>query len=128
MTRTGIHNYVRKMLGWYKGDGLYGDGEVFHFDYYNSFVIQPMLLDIMNCFKDMEREMLPVVLAAFKTVCSDFGENDFSGGAYPIVGVPYATVWRISDFIADVPVPQSSRGTYPCAGALCPDCGDETDY
>ena len=26
-----------------KGDGAYGDGEAFHFDYYNSFVIQPML-------------------------------------------------------------------------------------
>lgn len=31
---------------WYKGDGWYGDGPDFHFDYYNSFVIQPMLLDI----------------------------------------------------------------------------------
>ncbi len=31
---------------WYKGDGLYGDGPEFHFDYYNSFVIQPMLLGV----------------------------------------------------------------------------------
>jgi hypothetical protein len=31
---------------WYKGDGVYGDGPDFHFDYYNSFVIQPMMLDI----------------------------------------------------------------------------------
>jgi hypothetical protein len=30
---------------WYKGDGLYGDGAEFHWDYYNSFVIQPFLLD-----------------------------------------------------------------------------------
>jgi hypothetical protein len=36
---------VHRMLGWYKGDGAYGDGEFFHFDYYNSFVIHPMLLD-----------------------------------------------------------------------------------
>jgi hypothetical protein len=27
---------------WYKGDGIYGDGKDFHWDYYNSFVIQPM--------------------------------------------------------------------------------------
>jgi len=33
---------------WYKGDGAYGDGPSFHFDYYNSFVIQPMLVDILN--------------------------------------------------------------------------------
>ena len=38
-----LENCVRKMLGWYAGDGAYGDGEFFHFDYYNSFVIQPML-------------------------------------------------------------------------------------
>ncbi len=29
---------------WYKGDGAYGDGPSFHWDYYNSFVIHPMLL------------------------------------------------------------------------------------
>lgn len=31
---------------WYKGDGIYGDGPEFHWDYYNSFVIHPMILDI----------------------------------------------------------------------------------
>ncbi|MBT1703378.1 DUF2264 domain-containing protein [Chryseosolibacter indicus] len=33
---------------WYKGDGVYGDGPDFHYDYYNSYVIQPMLLDIVK--------------------------------------------------------------------------------
>ncbi len=42
-----LENCVRKMLGWYLGDGAYGDGAFFHFDYYNSFVIQPMLLDVL---------------------------------------------------------------------------------
>ena len=32
---------------WYKGDGVYGDGARFTFDYYNSYVIQPMLLDVI---------------------------------------------------------------------------------
>ena len=39
---------VRKHFEWYKGDGLYGDGEHFHWDYYNSYVIQPMLLDVLR--------------------------------------------------------------------------------
>lgn len=39
---------VRRMLGWYCGDGAYGDGEPFHFDYYNSFVIHPMLLEVLG--------------------------------------------------------------------------------
>lgn len=33
---------------WYKGDGAYGDGPHFHWDYYNSFVIQPFLLDVLD--------------------------------------------------------------------------------
>jgi len=43
-----LEDCVRKMLGWYVGDSAYGDGEFFHFDYYNSFVIQPMLLDVLG--------------------------------------------------------------------------------
>lgn len=41
---------------WYKGDGVYGDGPDFHFDYYNSFVIQPMLLDILKVLNDIKNE------------------------------------------------------------------------
>jgi hypothetical protein len=39
---------VRAHQQWYVGDGLYGDGPHFHWDYYNSFVIQPMLLDVLR--------------------------------------------------------------------------------
>jgi hypothetical protein len=42
-----LEGCLNKMLGWYDGDGAYGDGEFFHFDYYNSFVIHPMLLDVL---------------------------------------------------------------------------------
>lgn len=36
---------------WYKGDGWYGDGPAFHLDYYNSYVIQPMLIDVSAVLK-----------------------------------------------------------------------------
>ncbi len=39
---------IRTLDTWYKGDGVYGDGPVFHWDYYNSFVIHPMLLHILD--------------------------------------------------------------------------------
>jgi hypothetical protein len=39
---------VKQHMLWYKGDGMYGDGPEFHFDYYNSFVIQPMLLEVLQ--------------------------------------------------------------------------------
>jgi hypothetical protein len=33
---------------WFVGDGTYGDGKNFHWDYYNSFVIQPMLMKVLE--------------------------------------------------------------------------------
>lgn len=33
---------------WYAGDGWYQDGEKFHFDYYNSYVIHPMLVMVLE--------------------------------------------------------------------------------
>lgn len=39
---------VRTMDTWYKGDGVYADGPTYHWDYYNSFVIHPMLLQILD--------------------------------------------------------------------------------
>jgi hypothetical protein len=39
---------IRKHDEWYKGDGLYGDGPQFHWDYYDSFVIHPMLLAVLD--------------------------------------------------------------------------------
>lgn len=45
---TRIDYAVRQHEQWYKGDGAYGDGAEFHWDFYNSFVIQPMLLDVLE--------------------------------------------------------------------------------
>lgn len=39
---------VRKINEWYVGDGWYADGPRFHFDHYNSYVIQPMLVEILE--------------------------------------------------------------------------------
>ena len=44
--RNQIDYALQKHEEWYLGDGVYGDGPEFHFDYYNSFVIHPMLVDI----------------------------------------------------------------------------------
>jgi len=37
------------------GDGLFNDGEEFAMDYYNSFVIQPYLLNIFDAVSDKDR-------------------------------------------------------------------------
>ncbi|MDF2963130.1 MAG: hypothetical protein K0S39_4865 [Paenibacillus sp.] len=46
--RMRVDYALRQHELWYKGDGNYGDGPDFHADYYNSFVIQPMLVDIID--------------------------------------------------------------------------------
>jgi hypothetical protein len=46
--RMRVDYAVRQHEQWYKGDGVYGDGSDFHWDYYNSFVIQPMLIDVLR--------------------------------------------------------------------------------
>jgi hypothetical protein len=43
-----IETAVNKHMDWYKGDGVYGDGPQFHWDYYNSYVIHPMLLTVLK--------------------------------------------------------------------------------
>jgi hypothetical protein len=45
--RMRVDYALRQHEAWYVGDGAYSDGPDFHFDFYNSFVIQPMLLDIL---------------------------------------------------------------------------------
>jgi hypothetical protein len=39
---------VRKINEWYVGDGWYSDGARLHFDHYNSYVIHPMLVEILE--------------------------------------------------------------------------------
>jgi hypothetical protein len=46
--RLRVDYAVRQHQQWYKGDGMYGDGPSLHMDYYNSFVIHPMLLDVLR--------------------------------------------------------------------------------
>ena len=50
--RMRIDYALRQHEQWYKGDGIYGDGPQFHFDYYNAYVIQPMLVDVLAACAD----------------------------------------------------------------------------
>jgi hypothetical protein len=52
-----IETAVNEHLAWYLGDGTYGDGPHLHWDYYNSFVIQPMLLDVLRICADRKHPL-----------------------------------------------------------------------
>lgn len=86
---------------WYKGDAQYGDGEAFHLDYYNSFVIHPMLTDILAVmrkhnmpgheFFDVQQKRLTRYAEQLERVISP-------EGTYPVVGC--SIVYRIGVFHA----------------------------
>ena len=50
--RVRVDYALRQHDQWYKGDGIYGDGPAFHWDYYNSFVIHPMMVDVLEACQD----------------------------------------------------------------------------
>ncbi|MFT4094920.1 MAG: DUF2264 domain-containing protein [Niabella sp.] len=43
---------LNKMNEWYTGDSWYKDGDKFSMDYYNSYVIHPMLVDLLKTLKN----------------------------------------------------------------------------
>lgn len=54
-----FENNIQVMLDWYVGDGTYGDGKSYHADYYNGFVIQPMLVDCLAYLQQRDPRFAP---------------------------------------------------------------------
>ena len=74
---------------WYKGDGWYGDGEEFHFDYYNSLVIQPMLTDVLRVLQGhdvAEKVYLEQQLRREARYAAQLERLISPEGTYPAVG------------------------------------------
>lgn len=46
-----VHRAMEKIEEWYVGDGWYSDGPAFAFDYYNSYVIQPMYVECLEMIR-----------------------------------------------------------------------------
>jgi hypothetical protein len=53
--RMRVDYALRQHDQWHVGDGAYSDGPVFHWDYYGSFVIHPMLLDVLDVCADQHQ-------------------------------------------------------------------------
>lgn len=80
---------IKKMNEWYVGDGWYSDGSKFHFDYYNSYVIQPMLVDILDVWTTTGKANRDEYNLALKRMqrYSDFMERLISPeGTFPAFG------------------------------------------
>jgi len=80
---------VRHHEEWYKGDGVYGDGAQFHWDYYNSFVIQPMLIDVLEAVGKKSpawESFLPAITARAKRYAAIQERLISPEGTFPPVG------------------------------------------
>ncbi len=80
---------VRQHEEWYKGDGIYGDGPQFHWDYYNSFVIHPMLLEVVETvskFSDSWKSFQPAITARAKRYAAIQERLIGPDGAFPAIG------------------------------------------
>jgi hypothetical protein len=74
---------------WYAGDGWYDDGPSFHMDYYNSFVIQPMLVEVLDVTGDEAPEWKELRVSA-KARLTRYAQTQerfvAPDGSYPAVG------------------------------------------
>jgi hypothetical protein len=80
---------LRQHEAWYKGDGAYGDGPAFHWDYYNSYVIQPMLLDVLETVGKKDgrwQKHHPAVLARAKRYAAVQERMISPEGTFPPIG------------------------------------------
>lgn len=80
---------LQKLNEWYVGDGWYSDGTKFHFDYYNSFVIHPMLVEILEIMlkKDkIKREVYEQALRRMQRFSEHLERFISPEGTYPPFG------------------------------------------
>ncbi len=73
---------VREHEQWYKGDGIYGDGPQFHWDYYNSYVIHPMLLAVLETTSKLDA----AILARAKRYAAIEERLIAPDGSFPAIG------------------------------------------
>ena len=92
-TGTADKSYIEKAvnnhLSWYKGDGVYGDGATFHWDYYNSYVVQPLLMEILQVCKEKNDPLganYPLILKRAQRYAFIQERLISPEGTYPVLG------------------------------------------
>lgn len=90
---------LQKMSEWYLSDGWYSDGPEYAMDYYNSYVMHPMMVEVVEmCKKHKLSTPISLDLAVkrmnrFNTILERFISPE---GAYPAVG--RSVIYRMGAF------------------------------
>lgn len=96
-----VHGVEMFRDNWYKGDAWYGDGPDFHMDYYNSFVIHPMLTEVLVVMKKHHVEgadFLDTQLKRHARYAKQLERFISPEGTFPVVG--RSIVYRFGAFHA----------------------------
>ncbi|WP_114791460.1 DUF2264 domain-containing protein [Niabella yanshanensis] len=94
-----IDNAIDQVNQWYVGDGWYSDGDQFHFDHYNGFVMHPMLVDVLRVNVAHGRRTAKEYETAYKRMqrYASFQERYISPeGSYLVVG--RSSTYRVGAF------------------------------
>lgn len=82
-----IDTLLQKMMQWYRGDGIYGDGQDVHADYYNSYVIHPLLVDAVTYYSDAyTRSIRDVVYQRAARYAATLERVISPEGTFPVLG------------------------------------------
>ena len=90
---------------WYKGDGWYGDGKDLHIDYYNSFVIHPMMMQVLDVLREhgMDEDGIYDLEKARYARYAEIQERMISPeGTFPVVGRSLAYRFGAFQALSDV--------------------------
>jgi hypothetical protein len=112
--RTRVDYALREHASWYAGDGLYSDGPHFHVDYYNSFVIHPFLLAVLEAVGDQDpgwRTMIDPARARSVRYAVELERVIAPDGSYPVIGRSITYRCGAFQLLADV----ATRAMLPAA-------------
>ena len=90
--RERVDYALREHESWFLGDGTYGDGPHLHWDYYNSFVIQPFLLNLLDGLgPELQKEsawtaMVPAIHLRAQRYAAVQERLIAPDGSYPLTG------------------------------------------
>ncbi|RAJ10677.1 hypothetical protein LX64_00283 [Chitinophaga skermanii] len=94
-----IDHAIDQITSWYVGDGWYSDGDLFHFDHYNGYVIHPMLVDVLRVNVEKGRRPQAAYDQAYKRMqrYASFQERYISPeGTFLVVG--RSSTYRVGAF------------------------------
>ena len=99
IVRPRVQDAIDKLSRWYVGDGTYADGAHFHWDYYNSYVMHPMLLATVEHLAPLDNawaRIVPVALERAQRYAAVQEQLISPEGTYPVVG--RSSVYRTAAF------------------------------